>query len=485
MERIRLAELVPHAHRPGRTAGTRARPVPPRLLLADASDASRSRLCSLLEDDPGLPVDGAADGRAALKALGAQCYSLVLTDLRMPHLGGLQLLEAVHRRRLPVPVIVLAAGGGVAEVKQALRLGAYDFLTKPVDIERLRRVVSRALSERAPPADLLALRKGGDGAGPFHGLLSNNEHLRAVFDLVARVARTTTTVLIEGETGTGKEQVAGSIHAASAGRPGPLVAVNCAAVPGPLLESEFFGHEKGAFTSAAARRLGRFELADGGTLFLDEVDALPPGMQAKLLRVLQERCFERLGGDENVRVDVRVVAASSRPLLGLVKEGAFREDLYYRLNIVRIDLPPLRERPEDIPGLARHFAARSAKEVSPEALEGLLAHHWPGNIRELENAIERAAVICRGPTIRPDDLPAEVLRPVPHRQPVPIDLSRPLTDLLEEARAAVEESYLRTALRKARGNITRCARLCGMSRRSVARKVIAFGIDKADFRGRE
>jgi DNA-binding NtrC family response regulator len=483
MERALLEDLPPPAPRPA--PGGAGRPLPPRLLLADVSDASRNRLRSLLEDDPGLRVDGAPDGRAAVEALAAHRYSLVVTDLRMPHLGGLQLLEVVHRRRLPVPVIVLAVSGGVAEARQALRLGAYDFLPKSVDIEHLRRVVGLALSERAPPAELVALPDGGAGACSFHGILSANERMHEVFELIPRVARTTTTVLIEGETGTGKEQVARAIHAATSGRPGPLVAVNCAAIPGALLESEFFGHEKGAFTSAVAQRKGRFELADGGTLFLDEVDGLPPGMQAKLLRVLQERCFERVGGDECVRVDVRVVAASSRPLAGLVKEGAFREDLYYRLNIIRVDLPPLRERPEDVPGLARHFAARAGKEVSGEALEVLLAHRWPGNIRELENAVERAAVICRGPAIRPDDLPVEVLRPGPYRQPVEVDLSRPLTDVLEEARTVLEERYLRTALRKVRGNITRCARLCGLSRRSVARKVIAFGIDKGDFRDRE
>jgi DNA-binding NtrC family response regulator len=471
MARARLKELTA----PGRQ---------PRMLLADASDASRNRLRSLLEDDPGVRVDGAADGRAALAALAAQTYSLVLTDLRTPHLSGLQLLEALHHRGLPVPVIVLARDGGVADAAQAMRLGAYDFLAQPVDIERLRRVVGRALSERAPPDGLVGPAQTADGTRAFHGILSRNARMHGVFELIVRVARVTTTVLIEGETGTGKEQVARALHEAGRGRPGPLVAVNCAAVPGPLLESEFFGHEKGAFTSAVAQRKGRFDLADGGTLFLDEVDSLPPGMQAKLLRVLQERCFERVGGDETIRVDVRVVAASARPLIGLVKDGAFREDLYYRLNVIRIDLPPLRDRPEDVPGLAEHFAARAEKVVSPGALEALLAHCWPGNIRELENAIERAAVICRGQTIRAEDLPAEVLRPAPHRMPFDIDVSRPLTQVLEEAREALEERYLRAALKKSGGNITRCARLCGLSRRSVARKVVALGIDKQNFRGK-
>jgi DNA-binding NtrC family response regulator len=466
-----------------------AGPAPPRLLFAEDSGTTRAQLGRLLEADPGVPVDGVADGQGALQALAARRYGAVLTDLRMPHLGGLQLLEALHRQQLRVPIIVLTGCGDVADATRAMRLGAYDFLTKPVDIEVLRRTVGRALAEHAPADEPVPVPGAGRGARAFHGLLSKNPGMHAVFALVARAARSTSTVLIEGETGTGKERVARALHRATRGRDGPLVAVSCAAVPGPLLESEFFGHEKGAFTDAAGQRIGRFEQADRGTLFLDEVDALPPSMQAKLLRVLQERCFERVGGTEEVHTNVRVVAASVRPLARLVKEGKFREDLYYRLNVVRIDLPPLRERPEDVPWLACHFAARSAapggpRTLSPEALGLLQAYSWPGNIRELENAIERACILARGETVQPEDLPAEVLRPARMRAPVEIDLSLSLLQQVADARSLLEEHYLRAALRKCGGNISRCAAVCGLSRRSVARKLAAYGIEKALFKER-
>jgi DNA-binding NtrC family response regulator len=461
---------------------------PPRLLFAEDSEATRLQLGRLLEADPGARVDGVADGREALQALTARRYGAVLTDLRMPHLGGLQLLEALHRRCLAVPVIVLTGYGGVDDAARAMRLGAFDFLTKPVDIDRLRRAVGQALAERPAPDEPVAVPEAGPGARAFHGLLSKSPGMHAIFSTIARVARCTSTVLIEGETGTGKERVARAVHRATRGRTGPLVAVSCAAIPETLLESELFGHEQGAFTGAVAQRKGRFELADGGTLFLDEVDGLPAGMQAKLLRILQERCFERVGGPEPVRTDVRVVAASSRPLARLVRAGRFREDLYYRLNVIRIDLPPLRERPEDIPWLAAHFAGRCAgpgrppKALAPETLEVLQAYCWPGNIRELENAIERACITASGEVLRPEDLPAEVLRLRAERPQVEIDLSRPLVEQIAETQAALEECYLRTALRKARGNISRAAALCGLSRRSVARKLLAYRIDKACFK---
>jgi DNA-binding NtrC family response regulator len=303
------------------------------------------------------------------------------------------------------------------------------------------------------------------------------------------VAPTHATVLIEGETGTGKEQVARALHEASAAyRPGPLVAVHCAALPGSLLESELFGHEKGAFTGAAGQRKGRFELADGGTLFLDEVGDIPPAMQVKLLRVLQERRFERVGGTEAVEVDVRVIAATNRDLLELVRQGKFREDLYYRLNVVKVQLPPLRERPVDIPLLATHFAAKyarpgePAKAVTPAAMERLLSHTWPGNIRELENALERACVVARGPAIEPQDLPLE-LTSAPANRPFPrVDLSRPLSELIRETVADLERAYLRRALKKSRGHVGRCARISGLSRRSISAKLSGYQIDKNEFK---
>jgi transcriptional regulator with GAF, ATPase, and Fis domain len=255
-----------------------------------------------------------------------------------------------------------------------------------------------------------------------------------------------------------------------------------------LLESELFGHEKGAFTNAVSQRRGRFELADGGTIFLDEVGDVPPSMQAKLLRVLQERCFERVGGAQTISIDVRVIAATNRSLQQMVKKGTFREDLYYRLNVVKIDLPPLRERSEDIPLLASHFAEKYARfksspiQIAPQAMEILMDFHWPGNIRQLENAIERACVTAQENVIRPENLPADLMTPLAPKLPFQIDLTLPLPDLLQEVTTQVERQYLDKALRKARGNVGRCARICGLSRRSITAKIAEYKLDKETFK---
>ncbi|HEV3084302.1 MAG TPA: sigma-54 dependent transcriptional regulator [Gemmataceae bacterium] len=325
----------------------------------------------------------------------------------------------------------------------------------------------------------------------FHNILSKNPRMHAIFELISAVARTATTVLIEGATGTGKELVARAIHEASSQRTGAWAAINCAAVPETLLESELFGHEKGAFTGAVGRRQGRFELANGGTIFLDEVGDVPAAMQAKLLRVLQERCFERVGGMETLEVDVRVIAASNRNLQKMVRGGVFREDLYYRLNVVKIDLPRLCERPEDIPLLATNFAEKHAapgqppRRIAAEAMEILLRHDWPGNIRELENAIERGCVTSRDEFIKPENLPSEVTKPAAAPAPLPINLSRSLKEQLSEVVAAFEERYLRTALRKARGNVSRTAEISGLSRRGVSGKIAQYELERLEFKREE
>jgi DNA-binding NtrC family response regulator len=460
-----------------------------RILIVEDREQERKLLRQLLESPPSLVVDTVGEGAEALERLDSRSYSIVLTDLKMPRVSGMQLIEEVQKRGLPVTVIVTTGFGGIDEAVQAMRLGAYEFLTKPIDVERLRLVVQRALRERALQDEVAALREQMRDKYSFHNILSKNPRMHQVFDLINNVANTTTTVLVEGETGTGKEQVARAIHIASSPlRSGPLVAINCAAVPENLLESELFGHEKGSFTSAVSQRRGRFELADGGTLFLDEVGDIPPPMQAKLLRVLQERRFERVGGTESIEVDVRVIAATNRSLLKMVKDGTFREDLYYRLNVVKIDLPPLRDRPEDIPLLATHFAQKfarpgeSAKSISPEAMESLLGYRWPGNIRELENAIERASVTCRGDAIKPSDLPSEVLTPGAPKQPFVIDLETPLPQLLRDMCADIEQQYIRKALKKSHGNIGRCAKICGLSRRSISAKIAEYQINKTMFK---
>jgi DNA-binding NtrC family response regulator len=458
-----------------------------RILIAEDSEVNRRQLQHWLATEQ-VRVDAVGDGDEALDALNSNNYSILITDLKMPRLSGMQLIEEVQKRRMPVTVIVLTGQGSIDEAVQAMRLGAYDFLTKPVEPQQLRIVVQRALRERSLQDEVVYLREQLQSRFAFHNIISKNPKMHAVFELITNVADTTATVLIEGKTGTGKEQVARAIHGASHVRHGPMVAVNCAALPENLLESELFGHEKGAFTSAVSQRRGRFELADGGTLFLDEVGDIPASMQAKLLRVLQERRFERVGGVESIEVDVRVIAATNRSLQRLVKQGTFREDLFYRLNVVKIDLPPLRDRTEDIPLLAMHFAEKyaragqPAKQISPQAMELLLSYRWPGNIRELENAIERASVTSRDDVIGPEDLPNDLVTPTTPKLPFNIDLDKPLPDLLRTVSAELEHQYIRKALKKSHGNIGRCAKICGLSRRSISAKIAEYKINKTVFK---
>jgi DNA-binding NtrC family response regulator len=460
-----------------------------RILIADDNEANRLTLQHLVQTEY-LQVDTASDGVEALNALLNNNYSVLITDLRMPRQTGMQIIEEVQRRRLPVTIIVMTGHGSIEEAVHAMRLGACDFLTKPIDPHALRLTVQRALRDRALRDEVLYLREQlqQHDRCAFQGVLSKNPKMHQIFELISNLGHTSSTVLIEGETGTGKEIVARAIHTVSEHRKGPLIAINCAAVPETLLESELFGHEKGAFTSAVAQRQGRFELADGGTLFLDEVGDVPAAMQAKLLRVLQERRFERVGGTESIEVDVRVVAATNRSLRKLVKQGKFREDLYYRLNVVKIDLPPLRDRAEDIPLLAMHFAQKYAPpggeplKIAPQAMDAMLQYRWPGNIREVENAIERACVTAHDGVIRPEDLPPEVTTPAKPRPPFSIDLHKALPEMLRKVTADVEQQYIRKALKKSHGNIGRCAKLCGLSRRSISAKIAEYQINKATFK---
>jgi DNA-binding NtrC family response regulator len=463
-------------------------PMQRRILVADDSELTRQQLKKLLEGDQKLLVDTAADGIKALEALGTQNYSILITDLKMPRLDGIRLIEEIQKRRLPVTSIVTTGHGSIDEAVQAMRLGAYDFLTKPVDVQHLLLVVQRALRERLLQDEVVHLREQLQNRYSFQNILSKNPRMHGIFELVNNLGHTNTTVLIEGETGTGKELVARAIHQASHLRNGPMVAVNCAALPENLLESELFGHEKGSFTSAVGQRRGRFEIADGGTIFLDEVGDIPAAMQAKLLRVLQERRFERVGGSESIEVDVRVIGATNRSLQQLVKDGTFREDLYYRLNVVKIDLPPLRQRPEDILLLAQHFASKYSRsdagphQIAPQTMEVLLHYRWPGNIRELENAIERACVTTRDNVIYPENLPPDVLRAENPGLPCEVDLNQPLTELLRRISAQVEQEYIRKALEKSHGNVGHCAKLCGLSRRSISAKITEYNIDKTSYK---
>jgi DNA-binding NtrC family response regulator len=473
---------------PGATVPKESPPLPRRILVVEDNELAGRQLQQLLQRDPQLRVDIMNDGNRALQHLAEHNYSMVITDLRMPHLDGMQLIKEVQHRRLPVTVIVTTGHGSIDEAVEAIQLGAYDFLTKPIDVDKLRLVVQRALRERSLQDEVAQLRGQLQDRFSFHNILSKNPHMHAVFELISNVAHSNTTVLIEGETGTGKEQVARAIHQTSENRSGPLIAVNCAALPETLLESELFGHEKGAFTSAVGQRRGRFEMADGGTIFLDEVGDVPATMQAKLLRVLQERRFERVGGTESIEVDVRIIAATNRSLKRMVKQGKFREDLYYRLNVVKIHLPPLRDRLEDIPLLATHFMEKYARadgkprDIAPQAMEKLLNYRWPGNVRELENVIERCCVTSHDNVIQLENLPPELVTPSPPRLPFQIDLERPLPEVIRDAVATIEKQYLRKALMKTQGHVGRCARICGMSRRSVSAKIAEHSLDKEVFK---
>ncbi len=468
----------------------RAEPTSPqRILVAEDNEDTRRTLKSMLELALGVSVDTFNDGAQALQALLERPYSVVITDLKMPRVSGMQLIEEVMQRRLPVTVIVTTGFGSIEEAVKAMQLGAYEFLTKPTNPEHLCLLVRRALRERALQDEVNLLRQQLDNKHGFLNVLSKSPRMHEIFDLIGHVARTNTTVLIEGETGTGKEQIARAIHQASADhRPGPMVAVNCAALPETLLESELFGHEKGAYTGAAGQRRGRFEQANGGTIFLDEVGDIPLPMQVKLLRVLQDRRFERIGGNECIEVDVRVIGATNKSLSKLVRENKFREDLFYRLNVIKIEVPPLRERTEDIPLLAVHFTQKYAPPgqppctIAPEAMEVLLAFHWPGNVRQLENAIEHAVVTARDSVIRPENLPPELSKPAAPTMPFQVDLSRPLPDQLAELTAGFEERYLRRALKRTRGHVGRCAKISGLSRRSVTEKIAQYKIDKTIFK---
>lgn len=459
-----------------------------RVLVVDDDDDTRTTLKNLLQHSLNLIVDVAADGLQALEMLHATGYSLMITDLRMPKLTGMKLIEQIQKLKLPVTTIVTTGHGNIPDAVDAMRLGAYDFLTKPAAPQQLCLLVKRALEERALRDEIQTLRDKLQGKHSSGNMISKSPRMQEIFNLVEHLAETSTTVLIRGETGTGKEQLARAIHQASSyQRQGDFIAINCAAIPETLLESELFGHEKGSFTGAISQRKGRFELAHGGTLFLDEVGDIPAVIQIKLLRVLQERKFDRIGGNETIQSDFRLITATNQSLQKLVNSGKFREDLLYRLNVVEIELPPLRERPEDIPLLAatfiQHFSPSDQQtiKITPDAMEKLLAYDWPGNIRQLENAMERACLTARDSIIDVGNLHLDGLRSI-SKQTLPVDLSRTLTDQLTELTESFEKRYLRRALKRTRGHVGKCAKITGLSRRSITDKLAQHGINKCEFK---
>jgi two-component system, NtrC family, response regulator AtoC len=426
------------------------------------------------------------DGAAALEVLAHEPIEAVLTDFKMPRMNGLELLAEIRQRQLGVPVILLTAHGTIGGAVEALKHGAFDYLTKPFDPDEIQQVVAKAVRTHALQKSEATVTIDDD---PDQLLLGESDALRRVKHLIERVAPTPATVLITGESGTGKELVARSLHLRSPRASGPFVKINCAAIPEGLLESELFGHEKGAFTGAARRKLGRFELADGGTLFLDEIGEMPLASQPKLLRAIQDGRFYHVGGTHTIDVDVRLVAATNRDLEQEVKSARFREDLFYRLNVVPIRLPALRERRSDIPALAKLFVARFARrhnvsieEIDDDAAQVLCAYAWPGNIRELENAIERAVLLCEGNRIGLADLPPEMVGTAsgPASAPQTLGSTAPLRDRIRDATRQIERDAIEEALRATNGNVTQAARRLGLSRRGLQLKMKELEIARGE-----
>jgi two-component system response regulator HydG len=444
------------------------------ILVVDDEESNLKVLERLLKRE-GYVVRTAKTGPDALDAARAATPELLLTDLKMPGMDGLELLKAMRTVSPTTEVILMTAFGTVEIAVEAMKVGAYDFITKPLKRHEILRSVGKALEKAALLAENRSLREQIAGrthaGGPLSKLVGRSDSFRSVLETVAQVAPSEATVLITGDSGTGKELLARAIHDLSDRAKGPLIRVNCAAIPETLFESELFGYEKGAFTGAAGRKPGRFELADGGTLFLDEVAELSPAMQVKLLRVLQEGEFERVGGTKTVSVDVRLLAATNRDLARLIAQRAFREDLYYRLNVIPMRLPSLRERADDIPFLAAHFvqiyAEKNRKDIrgiTDDALEALAGYRWPGNIRELENTMERAVVLCRGESIDVGALP-------PHMQPEGPGATRKLVFAIGTPLKEIEDTVIRETLKHTGGDKKLAARLLGIAARTIYRRL--------------
>ncbi len=441
----------------------------------------------------GYEVDTAEDGIAALKKVEARDYDAIIVDHQMPRLTGMAFLERLRDGDTPaagqrdIPVIVVTAYGTIEMAVKAMKDGAYSYLTKPIEYDDLSRQVKNAVERRRLSREIETLRHEVEEKYQFGNILGKNPRMQEIFQVVRTVAETDATVLIQGESGTGKELIARAIHYNSRRKDRPFVVVSCSALPETLLESELFGHEKGAFTGAIRQRIGRFEHADGGTIFLDEIGEMSMPVQLKLLRVLQEREVERVGGNETIKVDVRLIAATHKDLFRAIRERLFREDLFYRLNVVPIKLPPLRERLDDVPLLASHFVKkycdRNKKELmsfSPQALSSLARYSFPGNVRELENIIERAVIMEKGDTIRRIDLGPPGAGPG-LAQPALGDL-QPFPKMKAECVERFEREYLSRVLRMYHGNISKSAQHAGINIKNFHEKMARYGLKKEEFK---
>ncbi len=441
------------------------------ILIVDDENSVRESLTRWFLED-GYLVDSAANANEALQKLQLRRWDILLLDIKMPGMDGMELQERINQLDAGATVIFITAHATVDTAVQALKAGAFDYVTKPVDPDHLSHIVQNVMKQRALASENIQLKERISEFSRADEIVGEAGPMQKVFEMVKTVATTDTTVMIRGESGTGKELIARAIHCNSERRYFPIVTVNCGAMPEGILESELFGHERGAFTGAQYRRKGKLELADGGTLFLDEVGNIDLKAQMDLLRVLETKQFTRVGGNNVIKVDFRVICATNRDLEKAVAEGTFREDLYYRLNVFSIYLPPLRERKSDIPALARHFVDKYARamgkpglSIAAEAMDALVRYDWPGNVRELENAMERAMVVGRAPAIRPEDLPFQVIGETHH---VPASGSL----------AAVEKAHIEAVLRENRWNISRSAEILHIDRATLYHKIEKYGLRK-------
>jgi DNA-binding NtrC family response regulator len=446
----------------------------PTILIVDDERNTREGLQRALQDRYHVLL--AEDSQKAVQTLESTPVDVMLTDLRMPGVDGMGLLRRAMSLTNPPVCIMMTAYGSIENAVQAMQAGAYHYVTKPVNLDELELVIPRALNTRRIEAENVNLHEQIDRKYGLENIIGESPPMRQLFETVQQVAPSRATVLITGETGTGKELIAKAIHNLSPRKSGPFIAIHAAALPSTLLESELFGHEKGAFTGAVERRIGRFELADGGTLFLDEVSELQPPIQVKLLRVLEEQAFERVGGTKTLQVDVRLVAATNKDLKKLVTEGKFRDDLFYRLSVVAVDLPALRERRDDIPLLVKAFVDEFAREnnkqvreLTPEAMNVLLAYDWRGNVRELRNAIEQMVVLARAERLTVRDVPAAIRGSA--------DLTKISVVRTGMTVEEAERQLIVQALKETEGNRTKAAQKIGISRRTLHRKLKEFGLE--------
>jgi two-component system, NtrC family, nitrogen regulation response regulator NtrX len=446
----------------------------PGILVVDDEPGVRSSVAGVLRDE-GFEVDAVGTGEECLDRVAQRAYDVIVLDVWLPGIDGLTTLQRLGERHVDAQVVIISGHGNIESAVRAIKMGAFDFIEKPLSLEKTVLVIRNALRQRDLETENRALRARVDRQETMVGESPAMRHLR---EQVAMAAPTNGRVLILGENGTGKELVARTVHQLSRRRGGPFLEVNCAAIPEELIESELFGHVRGAFTGAVAEKPGRFEQANGGTIFLDEIGDMSLKTQAKVLRVLQEQVMERVGGTQRIRVDVRVLAATNKELPAEIRDGRFREDLYFRLNVIPIFVPPLRDRPEDIPLLAEHFMALMAaeygkrpKRFAPEAMARLQQYHWPGNVRELRNIVERLIIMVTGDTITAQDLAF-----LSQDREAPVDPAPAATGRLAEARDQFEKDYILRALAASQGNMSRTAEMLGVERSNLYKKMKAFGI---------